>query len=690
MAQAKSEYLIEIKIVDGQAKANIQGVTKGFESLDKALNKVKTSTVQASKATDNLGKKNLDLMNKSGLAGATLIELGRTISDLPYGIRGIANNLSQLSTLFITLTTTTNGFKNAIKVLTTTLTKGPLGYILAFQAVIAALDFFAGKTKEAKKEVEDLTLSIREQVTVNRELADSLNEINLTREEQEGIIREVTKKEKDLKDILKDVTLSQSQRNVVIQKYLVLREKEEILNEKLQVSRKRLSEANLKLGEAEKNRDNNLRNFVNLLNAYGKEEFKLSDLRDKTADQLREINKEVTGQIANWQDIANLSDLRADVTEAEENYNEALLNHIELLKESNLLDTERTKLLGESKAQVKDNADQVQKLIGLSGTFFGEFYRQSQKLNDNFAELSRQRREIELADIQLTLHQDIAALKQRSYTREEFERGKEKLIEEALKKEVKAIKFALDYDRITIKERIDLQKRLADISQELADIQSEKVLRTARGIMEQLEFVAGALNESVEAEISIEERKTVLANNELKKRLRNESLSAKQRESINNQIAANEEALQAKRDKLAEKQFNIQKAISIGQTLITTYEMASKAYGALVGIPVVGPALATAAAAVASAFGLMQVDAIRRTQFVPSGISGGGGGSGGGGAGLSVQAPDFNVVGASGQSQLAETIAGSEAQPVRAYVVGKDITTQQELDRNITNTASFG
>ena len=85
--------------------------------------------------------------------------------------------------------------------------------------------------------------------------------------------------------------------------------------------------------------------------------------------------------------------------------------------------------------------------------------------------------------------------------------------------------------------------------------------------------------------------------------------------------------------------------------------------------------------------GLLQVAAIARQQFVPSAIGAGGGG----GAGASsVQAPDFNVVGASAQSQLAETIAGAEAKPTRAYVVGKDITTQQELDRNITKTASFG
>lgn len=63
---------------------------------------------------------------------------------------------------------------------------------------------------------------------------------------------------------------------------------------------------------------------------------------------------------------------------------------------------------------------------------------------------------------------------------------------------------------------------------------------------------------------------------------------------------------------------------------------------------------------------------------------------GGAGGGRTIQSPDFNVVGASQAQQLAETVAGQQAKPIKAFVVGKDISTQQELDRNITNTASFG
>ena len=51
-------------------------------------------------------------------------------------------------------------------------------------------------------------------------------------------------------------------------------------------------------------------------------------------------------------------------------------------------------------------------------------------------------------------------------------------------------------------------------------------------------------------------------------------------------------------------------------------------------------------------------------------------------------APQFNVVGNSGVNQIAQTL-GSQ-QPVQAYVVANQVTTQQALDRNIVNNASLG
>jgi hypothetical protein len=66
----------------------------------------------------------------------------------------------------------------------------------------------------------------------------------------------------------------------------------------------------------------------------------------------------------------------------------------------------------------------------------------------------------------------------------------------------------------------------------------------------------------------------------------------------------------------------------------------------------------------------------------------GGGGTDSGGSGGGAPAPTFNVVGNSGVNQIAQTL-GSQ-QPVQAYVVASNVTTQQSLDRNIVNNASLG
>jgi DNA repair exonuclease SbcCD ATPase subunit len=76
---------------------------------------------------------------------------------------------------------------------------------------------------------------------------------------------------------------------------------------------------------------------------------------------------------------------------------------------------------------------------------------------------------------------------------------------------------------------------------------------------------------------------------------------------------------------------------------------------------------------------------------------GGGGSSGGasassnpsgGGGGAPSQAPTFNVVGNAGVNQIATTL-GKEQPPVQAFVVSKQMTNQQEMDRNIVKNATL-
>ena len=105
------------------------------------------------------------------------------------------------------------------------------------------------------------------------------------------------------------------------------------------------------------------------------------------------------------------------------------------------------------------------------------------------------------------------------------------------------------------------------------------------------------------------------------------------------------------------------------------------------------PAYPYIQAGLAAGFSALQVGKIAS--------SGGGGAStpsaGGGGSRASAAAqapqavaPSFNVVGDSGSNQITDAINTQGSKPARAYVVSKDITTQQELDRNTQGNSSLG
>jgi hypothetical protein len=95
-------------------------------------------------------------------------------------------------------------------------------------------------------------------------------------------------------------------------------------------------------------------------------------------------------------------------------------------------------------------------------------------------------------------------------------------------------------------------------------------------------------------------------------------------------------------------------------------------------------------AGIAAAAGAAQIATIARTKFQGGGGSGAGGGgsfSGGGiGGGATSRPAEFNVVGNTGNNQLAQTLGSGT---MKAYVVGADVTTQQSLDRNKIDTATL-
>ena len=125
----------------------------------------------------------------------------------------------------------------------------------------------------------------------------------------------------------------------------------------------------------------------------------------------------------------------------------------------------------------------------------------------------------------------------------------------------------------------------------------------------------------------------------------------------------------------AGKQSVLGKAAAIAQTIINTKEAVTNA---LKGAPV---PFNFALAAATAAFGARQVADIISTK-VPGETMGMSASVGGAqGTVPETTAPDFNIVGASPVNQIAQAL--NNQQPQRAFVVSGDVTTAQELDRNI-------
>ena len=127
------------------------------------------------------------------------------------------------------------------------------------------------------------------------------------------------------------------------------------------------------------------------------------------------------------------------------------------------------------------------------------------------------------------------------------------------------------------------------------------------------------------------------------------------------------------------------KGIALAQVGIDTYTGATKALAQ-------GGVFGYIGAAGIIATGIANARKITATQ-VPTPSSGGGGGSSPAITNTLSQPANpaqFNIVGQSNLNQLAQSIGSQFDQPIRAYVVGQDVTTSQQLQRQRVRTATFG
>lgn len=268
------------------------------------------------------------------------------------------------------------------------------------------------------------------------------------------------------------------------------------------------------------------------------------------------------------------------------------------------------------------------------------------------------------------------------------------------------------------RELVDLEISKKENAQEVAEIQAEAAIEAETNLFKQLELEEQLNQALYETRLaSLEEQKALytegtqayqdmvgeIAILEAERTAQTKEEATKRREleqevqqarlqMTGDAIGAINDLAQAflgNNEKNARKAFQINKALGISQAVVNTAQAVTAALTAG-GNPI---KLATGAqfveAGIAAAAGAAQIATIARQQF----------NAGGGGGGASFNSnvpqpataeprtPDFNVVGQSGTNAILESL---QSKPMKAYVVGGEVSTQQQLDRKKVQTSSIG
>ena len=768
------EILIRINLQSGEAKSKIDGVKKSTSDLarekkkliklqrDEAVEIAKVKEQQKAQIEINtrLAQSQLGLANsinktnaanktgraQSGLNNAILLETGRLASDASYGFTAIANNLSQVISLFQSFARTNGGVIESFKQLGKSLF-GVGGIMIGVQLLISfgpkLLKMFkelSGSVNILKEAFKDAGEGIATQVGNFEIYIDKLQDSTESQEQQEIALKKLKKefpefiKQLDesgvsLDDLKYQTEEATAQLDLFKESLVALAMSEAAIDRIRETSGKRIQILVDREREA--------------LEA-GFESFEDSQKQLQERLEIQEKLAEGTMKDTKGYLIAATARSNANTFEAE-SIDPILVKAAKLdrFKKQQLKDLDEEIKLLQNFVILQDKAD---KTGGRGARIFREFRERlfdiskfKQKFDKDAAMLER-RTQQELLDLDKEF-----SIKEAKRRLDRFKEREEKRLEE-YKERVKDAKNAdvlianadTEFKSMMIDANAKYRNTLLSIDegyfvkkQKLSEKERQQVIDSNRAIedaeigrlkrttqfsddffdkkIEQLE-IDNIVNEAIinaAAQIGLSEAETAEKRKEFALtemqiadlKLEKELNSIERRKAINleyvgfakgiSQLLTN---LAGEDEKVAKAAFMVEKGAKIADIIIQT-QAANAA------------ARAAALASVGTLTG--PVEALILRNKIQAGISiatilaqkfkGGGGATGAsaGGSGssasapINVEAPDFNVVGSSQISQLAQGVSGQVNKPVKAFVVGKEITSQQELDRNINNTAGI-
>jgi hypothetical protein len=180
----------EIKELQSKLKNAESSLSNFGKKADKNLNKFTSSSKRATKGINGLGK---------GTANAVpaVTEFSRVIQDAPFGIQGVANNITQLTQQFGYLKKSTGSTSSAFKAMLSTLS-GPAGILFAVSTItslwVAYENSQRGATKSTNALVDatkDLVGSAQSELTTLQGLLSISKDENKTKKERQRALSKI-------------------------------------------------------------------------------------------------------------------------------------------------------------------------------------------------------------------------------------------------------------------------------------------------------------------------------------------------------------------------------------------------------------------------------------------------------------------------------------------------------------------
>ena len=673
------------KIIAIEIKVSERNAAKTINTTKQAVDGLAASTERLA-AANNKNKTN------AGLNNAIIAEGARLASDASYGYTAIANNLGQLISLFSASAKAAGGLKSAFAALFTIQSVFLIGIQLLITYGNDLYNFFIGASDAAnkyKKSLEDLTAETEGNRKELLGYIEVLRDANSSEDARLNALQELDSAIGDVIDANGKNKLSLEELTLSVEEYIrqqrLRMELDAVIssNSELFAEREKIRMVQQKLDNAEtleQQKEIYMENasFFDKFLDISQEAYEASGgkglfarfLPDSDIDFVELFRVQSQDTIDEYDAAINkILEIQSKLTPKGKDKDEDSKRRDFIARQLNfdkeIIQSQKSvtkSLIKNNELRIKEEFDYTIELAKIKQK---EFAQQQQARvdaisNEEDRAKAQAKINIEIANSEKSLNDYIIQL---------IEERNAKINQLNLNQLDKATELLEEEMNLREQARLDFEMSMATNDFDRFKIQRDLEDAKTQNILNNLNRVRAAALLAGEETIGIDEKIAKTKEQLSYKQMQIDEAEAQAKLAVANQVA---QAIIA----IAGEQSAVGKAVAVAMATINTYEAVTAALGAKpYGAWNIAQAAATAA------MGFVQVRKILQTE-VP--------GDKGKGQATNVQAPDFNIVGASPESQLAQTVASQQQKPLKAFVVGKEITNHQELERNILTTAGLG